>query len=373
MSKDVTKETEHIILEKTEHIIVYKIVEYYKQVKRKDIIDLTKKIYKDLFEREVSDDAVINWIREITGFREERNERTGNQELKPVENKRKKLKVLKVRSRGIYEVLNRIKVEPANKSIWDEVDRYLKLRREDRIISEELRVKHTEKIKEKIIRPWIQLLEDENTRTLTKLWKGEDSPLYKFFEQDFSDIEKDPLYRDLDNHLPSNLDNPKRIWENIRGEEKKLVNLEKTLLEGLKNELTDIAKERNLKEGWYIENLANAILVLTEYGLTDFMNTNDILEWLNLETSNGEIEVYFGNIKAYVIFRGKNVDNRTISQAILDILNDERIRKIVMNCKRLRELRIKIGKMKEELLNILRELEAYEILPSICKYITGGD
>lgn len=53
---------------------------------------------------EVSDDAVINWIREITGFREEYNEQTKTWELKSVKDRRKKLEILKVSSRGFYGI-----------------------------------------------------------------------------------------------------------------------------------------------------------------------------------------------------------------------------------------------------------------------------
>mgnify|MGYP000114835094 CR=1 FL=1 len=364
--------SKEVILEKPEYIIIYKIVEYYKQAKRKDIIDLTKKIYRDLFERDVSDDAVINWIREITGFREEYDEETGIRKPKPVQDIRKKLDILKVRSGGIYEIYEGVKVIPGNKNIWNEVDRYLKIRRENRIISDELRVKHTERIKERIIRPWIEILEN----------KSIEFRKYRYYLS-FKEIKLDPLYKDLGNHLPLDLEDPRDIADYIEERKNEFEKLKEELTKELKNILSEIFKERKLKIrieendiGWSPDALAGVIVDIIAYGSFDRLNFEKILKRVNISTVN----VHGKRIQEFTLGRWiivckeeeEELSKENVARTIYEIFSDDRVKKFVKeNEKSLKTILNEINENKEKLLKVLKELEAYEILPGVCKYLRG--
>ncbi len=88
-------------------------------------------------------------------------------------------------------------------------------------------------MKERIIRPWIES---------------------KSLELIPSEIKSDPLYKDLKNHIPSNLENPISIAENIEKDEKRLRKLDEEVVKKLKNTLIEILREKGLKIGKIYEN-----------------------------------------------------------------------------------------------------------------------
>ncbi len=130
-----------VSLEKAGHIVVYKIVEHYGEIKREEIIKLARTIYLELLDMVVSEDAIVNWIREISCSND----------------KRSKYGVIYSRAKGFYKVKEGVRVIPENKNIWDKVDIYLKTN----VILDipyERRVEHTKRIKQEILEPWIKLL-----------------------------------------------------------------------------------------------------------------------------------------------------------------------------------------------------------------------
>ena len=60
-----------------------------------------------------------------------------------------------------------------------------------------------------------------------------------------------------------------------------------------------------------------------------------------------------------------------VAKVIYEILSDERIKKLLGEAN-LKDICDEIYENKRKLLNILRDLEAHEILPGVCKYLKPG-
>jgi len=71
-------------------------------------------------------------------------------------------------------------------------------------------------------------------------------------------------------------------------------------------------------------------------------------------------------------------DIRRVKESVHDTLfkvldNNEEIIEFIKRAKGLNEMYYKIKDLKDRLLDTLKELEAYEILPGVCKYLTGSE
>ncbi|MBO8183075.1 MAG: hypothetical protein H0Z28_09830 [Archaeoglobus sp.] len=166
------------------HILVYKIVEQYESIRRGQLIELVKKYYKEIFGKEVTRDAVINWIREL---------KTGDKRCRHP---------LLTSKAGYYRIKRRISHE-GMKGLLNAIDQHLRLEsltRQNRILSAELRIRHTEKLKERVINPLIQALEFLN----------------------FEEVREEVLLEDLANHLPADIKNPVSLMKRIEGKRREL-------------------------------------------------------------------------------------------------------------------------------------------------------
>lgn len=68
----------------------------------------------------------------------------------------------------------------------------------------------------------------------------------------------------------------------------------------------------------------------------------------------------------------EELNKEDVARTIYEIFSDDRVKKFVKeNEKSLKTILNEIRENREKLLKILKELEAYEILPGICKYLTG--
>jgi len=350
MSKDV------IELEKTEHVLIYKIVEQYKSIKRKSLIALVTKYYETIFGKKVSEDAVINWIREITKSKDSRS----------------KLPALISKS-GYYSINGEVKIEPGGmRGIWEEIDQYLKIYRENKIISDEIRVKHTEKIKERVVKPLIDWILSRNIAPP-------------------KDLMNDFLFEDLDNHIPIDLKNPKLILKEIDEANDELNRKEKEIKKDIENMVYEIIRNKNLRiaemdksirgVGWIPTSISEILFKWLKSTrreeidkvistLENFLENS--LKSIKCEQTSVNGEKFTSVFMPFLIYRGKEDQEieKLVAELFKDIIKSGEMKKIIEDMKELVRLEDKIKDLKQEMLNVLRELEAYEILPGACKYIS---
>lgn len=372
------------VIEKPEHIIIYKIVEHYEYIKRKDIIELGKKIWSDLLGKEVSEGAIINHIREITRSKDKRS---------------KDLAVIESRSGGMYKIIDGVEVTPENKNVWNEVDKFLKLkienervRTENKIISMELRVSHTQKIRERVILPWIEL-EDIYARERREYCE-------RYGVESISDIKKDPLFKDLDNHIPPDLENPKKVYEKVKKREKELQTYSKNLREKFERTVFKLIEDENLKiakvnknlrplgTGWIVHSISGLLFKwITRVKESEF---EEILSYLERTMYEGlkhmQIQPFApepggksltGVYIERLVYCDEEVSEgemkKRAESLFLKIIRSDKTMELIKNTKELVEREKEIEKLKIRMVEILKDLENYEILPGPCKYISFRD
>jgi len=239
---------------------------------------------------------------------------------------------------------------------------YIREIRKERI--SRLSLAHTNVLKKKIIKPLIEVFEkSENSRFRLER------------------IKSDPLYEDLGNHIPSELEDPRAIINHIEKREGEFKKLREKLTKELEGILNEIFRERKLKIqkedgiGWSPSDLANAIAdSIITYGDYRHLNFKEIFKgikiWKVVKNEKKLKEFGFGRIIARVEEADK-LSKEDVAKVIYEILSDERIKKLLGEAN-LKDIYDEIYENKRKLLNILRDLEDYEILPGVCKYLKPG-
>jgi len=238
---------------------------------------------------------------------------------------------------------------------------YIREIREERI--SRLSLAHTNDLKKKIIKPLIEEFEEfENSRFRLER------------------IKSDPLYEDLGNHIPSGLEDPRAIINHIEKREEESEKLRKKLTKELEDILDEIFRERKLKIrkedgiGWSPSALANVIADSITYGDYRYLNFKEIFEgikiWKVVKNEKKLKEFGFGRIIARVEEADK-LSKEDVAKVIYEILSDERIKKLLEEAN-LKDIYDEIYENERKLLDILRDLEDYEILPGVCKYLKPG-
>ena len=238
---------------------------------------------------------------------------------------------------------------------------YIREIRKERI--SRLSLAHTNVLKKKIIKPLIEVFEkSENSRF--RLEK----------------IKSDPLYEDLGNHISSELEDPRAIIDCIEKRKEEFKKLRKKLTKELEDILNEIFKERKLtirKEdiGWISpSDLAGAIADIITYGNYP-LNFKDLEK--SISVSEGKIKEFRlgGLIGGWIIARVEEADKLSkedVAKEIYEILSDKRIKKLLEEMKVLKDIYDEIHENERKLLKILNDLEAYEVLPGVCKYLKPG-
>lgn len=274
------------------------------------------------------------------------------------------------RKYAIIKVNKGVVIDERVKAFASEVRRITEEKKGGESIINELRVKHTERIKERIIKPWAEILERKSIDE-------------RKYYRSFSEIKSDPLYKDLRNHIPSDLEDPVTIAENIEEKGEKFEKLKKEATEQLENILAEIFKEKGLKIrdkndiGWSAEALVGAMVDTIVYGSFDrYSDFKEILKRINANTvrRSGRLLKEFTFGAGWIIVCEKEeeeLDKEEVAITIYEIFSDERIKNFAKEYKDLGTIFVEIGREKERLLGILKELEAYEILPGVCKYLQG--
>jgi len=238
---------------------------------------------------------------------------------------------------------------------------YIREIREERIFR--LSLAHTNDLKKKIIKPLIEEFEEfENSRFRLER------------------IKSDPLYEDLGNHIPSGLEDPRAIINHIEKREEESEKLRKKLTKELEDILNEIFRERKLKIrkedgiGWSPSALANVIADSITYGDYRYLNFKEIFEGIK----TGEVVEDGKKIKEFglgwIIVRVEKADKLSkedVAKVIYEFLSDERIKKLLEEAN-LKDICDEIYENERKLLDILRDLENYEILPGVCKYLKPG-
>ena len=93
---------------------------------------------------------------------------------------------------------------------------------------------HTNDLKKKIIKPLIEEFESKSLE-------------FRKYYRSFEEIKSDPLYEDLGNHLPKDLEDPRAIADYIEKRKNEFEKLKEKLTKELKNILNEIFRERKLK------------------------------------------------------------------------------------------------------------------------------
>ena len=238
---------------------------------------------------------------------------------------------------------------------------YIREIRKERI--SRLSFAHTNVLKKKIIKPLIEEFE-----------KSEN------FRFRLEKIKSDPLYEDLGNHIPSELEDPRAIIDHIEKREGEFKKLREKLTKELEGILDEIFRERKLKIrkediGWISpSDLAGAIANIITYGNYP-LNFKDLEK--SISVSEGEKIKEFilgGLIRGWIIVRVEKADKLSkedVAKVIYEILSDERIKKLLGEAN-LKDICDEIIENKRKLLDILKDLEAHEVLPGVCKYLKPG-
>ena len=193
-------------------------------------------------------------------------------------------------------------------------------------------------------------------------------------------IKSDPLYEDLGNHIPSGLEDPRAIIDRIEKRKEEFKKLREKLTKELEDILNEIFRERKLKIrkedsiGWSPSALANAIADSITYGDYRYLNFKEIFEGIKMEevVEDGKKIKEFG--LGRIIARVEEADKLSkedVAKEIYEILSDKRIKKL-LEMKVLKDIYDEIHENERKLLKILKELEAYEVLPGVCKYLKPG-
>jgi len=216
--------TENIIeITDIRELTIYKVCELYPGLSWSDVLEITSKILNA-------------W-----GFGDLIPAKVDRENLRKVLEKMEKSKVVVKTLTKLYATNKEIKVRiPEPLRIWE--NRFHSFLTTKQIRGEEiLRIQreHTEKLKERIIRPWIVLLREGSAKEVTKVTIADKE---KYKPRTMNEIKRDPLFKDLSNHIPSNLENPVLVLEELEKEEDRKNEYEKSL----KKELEEIIKG-NLK------------------------------------------------------------------------------------------------------------------------------
>ncbi len=372
MAKSVNSEV--ITLEKPEHIIVYKIVERYGRIKRAELIRQARRVTEDILRKvSVTDDIIKNNLRQITDS----------------ESKRSKLKVL-VSERGYYTVKEGVKVEPDKslRRLWEDVDKYLSLEVENTFVREELRIKHSQKIKERVIVPW--LLEYGHDLLPEVYFDSELREKAKFYASSrVFGFRTDPYYEDLKNHLPKGID-PFKVEKELE-EGKKEIEILKFEMYPL---IANFVRNRLSKYGYKTSKLSSNKLTKSEalkkgdsYVLVDKFIDEFFSQYLATRgRPNWEERVDIGSNS--IVFRtprwytstpiysdpfaiGSNKEDLLQLRKTIIELCSELVKVYEKKLKKLLEVTGEVINLRKTLIKQLRELYLYEVLPGSCKYITG--
>ncbi|AGB05278.1 hypothetical protein AciM339_1425 [Aciduliprofundum sp. MAR08-339] len=361
-----------VILEKEEHIIIYKIVQHYELISRRYLISLARKIFWEFYgtgtDDKPSPDTIANRIREITGCKKIRSidkiEGSKEEEKERKDTRVKKLlPVLVQNPQGYYSLSPTTIVKVKNEKLAKWVEDYLNVKIKDNNVGNFIRFNHTKRLKEEIISPWIKLLEDD----------------FKWYEEYMNEFKREikskPLYVDLKNHIPvkwRNAYNPISIEERIEKNFTEYRKLHKSLLKEIVMGVKRLVSNEEIE--FYIDGLSRAIKdhLISERGeISGFIQVTPVY-------SKGErryqIE-YFVERPVYVIGYSKIGDNKNEILKILNpIFNNSTINDIVeKHMGKLKSLKKQMYEGRKKLLEILKELERYEILPGVCKYMIGGE
>ena len=239
---------------------------------------------------------------------------------------------------------------------------YIREIRKERI--SRLSLAHTNVLKKKIIKPLIEEFEE-----------------FENFRFRLEKIKSDPLYEDLGNHIPSELEDPRAIIDHIEKREEESEKLRKKLTKELEDILNEIFRERKLKIrkedgiGWSPSALANVIADSITYGDYRYLNFKEIFEGIKMEEviEDGKKIKEFG--LGRIIARVEEADKLSkedVAKEIYEILSDKRIKKLLEEMKVLKDIYDEIHENERKLLKILNDLEAYEVLPGVCKYLKPG-
>ncbi len=346
-----------VSLEKAGHIIVYKIVEHYGEVKRDEIIKLAKTIYLELLNIEVSEDVIVNWIREITCSTD----------------KRSKYGVIYPRAKGFYKVKEGIRVIPENKNIWDKVDIYLKTN----VILDipyERRVEHTKRIKQEVLEPWIKLLKPLYFYTPMGILRVEEresefDPINnanRYYGEKFS-FEDHVLFEDLKNHIPMNLENPVELYKDFKYACLEFWDTFEETKGKFKKTIQEIINEfpEDIKQGFSIDELTELLWL---WYLPKYLDRVKV----KIDTSKvgGYTVVTFAE---FTIFTGKlpNENVEVLLQWLERIKQDRRF--IEFKNTKFEALETKVEELEEmrkNILKILEKMSSYEVLPGKCEYLT---
>ena len=375
MAKSVNSgNSEVITLKKPEHVVIYKIVERYGRIKRAELIRQAKKVIEDILRRDVSvtDDAIINNLRQITDS----------------ESKRSKLKVL-MSERGYYIVKEGVKVEPDKslRGLWEDVDKYLSLEVRDKFVREELRIRHTQKIKERVIVPWL-------------LEYGHDSLPELYFDTELREKAKfyaksrrfgfrtDPYYEDLKNHLPEGID-PFKVEKEMEEKEKEIDVLKFKMYPLIANLVRNRLSKHGYTPGFSLNNSMKSETlrkgdnyVLVDKFIDEFFSQYIITRGRPNWKERVDIvsnSIVFRTPRWYTsapiysdpfVVASNKEDLLRLKEIIIELCG-ELVRVYEKELKKLLELTEEVFKLRNTLIRQLRELYLYEVLPGSCKYITG--
>lgn len=236
---------------------------------------------------------------------------------------------------------------------WRETSAFLRKKKEDKVITEALRVNHTEKIRERIIKPWLN--ECEGPTDVSRFSQSEDRH-YALFRE----VKEDPLFDDLrKSHLPNGI-NPFELRGGID-------DLRKETYEQrgkVKSEIGEEIAEEKLEE----EPISQAGFppACIDY-YTQFSSSMDPLEHWNLRFEDDRVSWGTTLIIKNAVSEEREGAFKTqfkgLAHNIFDKFSDEFEE---INRKKSAE-----REKKKELKSQLTELLTYEILPGSCKFLRG--
>jgi len=254
--------------------------------------------------------------------------------------------------------------EKKNAWIWRENDNIQNgLKSEQSTQKNDIRIKHSEYIKDNIIRPWLQQLPKKND--LIFLWSDNIFP-----------IEKDELFQDFKKHVKSDYGNPfdeldifKQVLHQFLSKKRELQDQIFDIF--LKTKKNYFDKER----GWYhnLNAIADFIIDKTISGRNmDFRSIfiNDFSS--HVEEKNGEY-LYFAmdypeEMVATIGGRETRFKEKMDKVVIKSLENTAKSELIQKNITALCELQEKLVKQIENMRKSLKKHNALGILPNRCEY-----
>ena len=371
MAKSVTTK---VTLKKPEHIVLYKIVERYGRIKRSELIRQAKRVVEAVLRRSVTDDIIRNNLREITDSK----------------SKRSKLRLL-TSEHGYYTIKEGTTVEPDKslERLWGDVERYLSLEVESTFVREELRIRHTQKIKERVIIPW--LLEYGQNLLPELYFDGELRERAEFYAKSTRfGFRTDPYYEDLKNHLPEGID-PFKVEKELK---EKGIEIEKLKIE-MYPWIANLVRSKLNKHGFKTSEPPSSLIkpesemlkkgdnyVLIDKFIDEFLfqyiHAGGLPNWEERVDILGNSVVFrtprwYTSVPRYsdpLVIASSEEDLLRLKEMVVQLCKKiERVQR--RKFKELLELKEEENKLREILIKQLRELYLYEILPGACRYITG--